>query len=154
MNETFDGGEQLSEEEIAAQVQELLTAIELYNNLIVSVLHNQHYMTKTFESDPSLTEGDDEDSGYFKNLIEETRNFSVDLREEMADPKIDIKAEDGYALRDIMCRAERKMADLMFLREYLPKMEKLYKKLHYKNGVDGDIRWSQEIMGTHIEEKN
>lgn len=152
MDEQEDVGEQLSEEEIVAQIQELLVALEPYNNLSASVLHNQHYSTEMFESDPSLTEGDDENGQYYRDLAQKWKRFSNELREEMANANVGLEPEDGYAYRDIMTRSERRMVDLIFLREYLPKMEALYKRLHYKNGVDGDIRWDQQTLGTFLEE--
>jgi len=150
MSERNEGTEQLSEEEIVAQVQELMVALKPYNNLKSSVLHNQHYATQTLESDPSLVEGDDEEAQYFRDAIEKNKRFTKDLQVEMAN--VGLKAEDGYAYRDIATREERRIADLIFLREFFVKMQDLYKRLHYKNGTDGEIRWDQQTLGTAFEE--
>jgi hypothetical protein len=152
MSETEDAGEQLSEEEIAAEVQNLLVSLRPFNNLKASVLENQHYGMRMIESDPDMLEGDDEQSKEFRVMAQKWKDLSLDLREAMVE--VGLKAEDGYAYRDINNRSERRMADLIFLRDYLPKMEALYKRLHYKNGIDGEIRWDQQTLGTIFEEDN
>lgn len=152
MSEIEEIGEQLSEEEIAAEAQRLMKALSPFNNLKTAVLSNQHLGLNQIDSDPSMLEGDDEDSQYFRDKVDMWRQFSEDLRNEME--AVGLKAEDGYAYRDINNRSERRMADLIILREFLPKMEALYKRLHYKNGVDGEIRWDQQTMGTLFKEDN
>lgn len=150
MSEINEGSEQLSEEELTTQVNELLSALSPYNNLKAAVLANQHVVLAMIDNDPSLLEGDDAESQEFRETTEKFQKFSSELREEMAN--VGLRAEDGHALRDIMIRRERRVADLVFLQEYLPKMQSLYKKLHYKNGVDGEIRWDQQTLGTIFEE--
>jgi hypothetical protein len=115
------------------------------------IAYGRHCTLTMIESDPDLLNGEDKASQSFREIHKKLSDFSLDLREEMA--KVALRAEDGIAYMDIRSRTDRVMADIIFLREFVPKVKELYKRLHYKNGVDGEIRWDQQTLGTLFPEE-
>jgi len=132
MSEMENGGEHLSEDEIKKEIDRIYKLIGQYNNLNASVRAGGHYMLKTMQEIAEHATDDE-----FNKMMERYTLVSDNIAVGMSE--VGLASEDGVRVQRIDFDRSYTMDDLIFLREYIIKMDRLYDFLQSKGCSDEEL---------------
>ena len=133
MTEEEDVGEQLSQAEIEAEINRLIALMRQYNNLLESVRVGGYYALEIVRE----TAAKAEDDKTAQQKLRRAEQQSIDIKNGMSDFLLTF--DEANVAHDIALSGNYSMGNLIILRTYLAKVEKLYRSLKEKGWQDKDL---------------